>query len=172
MLNKKIEEAINKQINAELWSAYLYLSMSAYFESENLPGFANWMKVQYQEEVSHAMKFFDYINERGGRVNLMPIAEVKTDWKDAVSIFEETLAHEQKVTGMINSLVDLAILEKDHASNNMLQWYVDEQVEEEANADALLQQLKMLNNNQQGLLMLDRELQNRTFVDETKEINN
>ena len=172
MLNKKIEEAINKQINAELWSAYLYLSMSAYFESENLPGFANWMKVQYQEEVSHAMKFFDYINERGGRVNLMPIAEVKTDWKDAVSIFEETLANEQKVTGMINSLVDLAILEKDHASNNMLQWYVDEQVEEEANADALLQQLKMLNNNQQGLLMLDRELQNRTFVDETKEINN
>jgi ferritin len=172
MLNKKVEEAINKQINAELWSAYLYLSMSAYFESQNLPGFANWMKVQYQEEVSHAMKFFDYINERGGRVNLMPIAEVKTDWKDAIDIFKETLAHEQKVTGMINDLVDLAIVEKDHASNNMLQWYVDEQVEEEANADALLQQLKMLNNNQQGLLMLDKELQSRTFVDETKEVKN
>ena len=172
MLNKKVEEAINKQINAELWSAYLYLSMSAYFESQNLPGFANWMKVQYQEEVSHAMKFFDYINERGGRVNLMPIAEVKTDWKDAIDIFKETLAHEQKVTGMINDLVDLAIVEKDHASNNMLQWYVDEQVEEEANADALLQQLKMLNNNQQGLLMLDKELQSRAFVDETKEVKN
>lgn len=172
MLNKKVEQELNKQINAELWSAYLYLSMSAYFESQNLPGFANWMRVQYQEEVSHAMKFFDYINERGGRVNLMPIAEVKTDWKDAIDIFKETLAHEQKVTGMINDLVDLAIVEKDHASNNMLQWYVDEQVEEEANADALLQQLKMLNNNQQGLLMLDKELQSRAFVDETKEVNN
>lgn len=168
MLNKKVEEAMNKQINAELWSAYLYLSMSAYFESQSLSGFANWMKVQWQEEISHAMKFFDYVNERGGRVNLMPIVEVKTEWKDAIEIFKETLAHEQKVTGMINALVDLAILEKDHVSNNMLQWYVDEQVEEEANADALLQQLKMLNNNQQGLLMLDKELQQRVFVDETK----
>ena len=172
MLNKKVEEAMNKQINAEIWSAYLYLSMSAYFESQSLSGFANWMKVQWQEEISHAMKFFDYVNERGGRINLIPIDKVKTDWKDAREIFEETLAHEQKVTRMINALVDLAISEKDHASNSMLQWYVDEQVEEEANADALLQQLKMLNNNQQGLLMLDKELQSRTFVDETKEINN
>jgi ferritin len=171
MLNKKVEEAMNKQINAELWSAYLYLSMSAYFESQNLSGFANWMKVQWQEEISHAMKFFDYINERGGRVNLMPIAEVKTEWKDAVEIFEETLAHEQKVTSMINSLVDLVIIEKDHATNSMLQWYVKEQVEEEANADNILQQLKMVHDNQQGLLMLDRELQSRVFVDETKEIN-
>jgi len=172
MLNKKVEEAMNKQINAEIWSAYLYLSMSAYFESQSLPGFANWMKVQWQEEISHAMKFFDYINERGGRVDLMPIVEVKTNWKDAVEIFEETLAHEQKVTSMINALVDLATTEKDHASNSMLQWYVDEQVEEEANADALLKQLKMLNNNQQGLLMLDRELQSRAFVDETKDVKN
>ena len=172
MLNKKVEEAMNKQINAEIWSAYLYLSMSAYFESQSLPGFANWMKVQWQEEISHAMKFFDYINERGGRVDLMPIVGVKTNWKDAVEIFEETLAHEQKVTSMINALVDLAIAEKDHASNSVLQWYVDEQVEEEANADALLKQLKMLNNNQQGLLMLDRELQSRAFVDETKDVKN
>ncbi len=171
MLNKKVEEAMNKQINAELWSAYLYLSMSAYFEAQNLSGFANWMRVQYQEELSHAMKFFDYINERGGRVNLRPITEVKTEWKDAVEVFEETLAHEQKVTSMINALVDLSIAEKDHASNNILQWYVDEQVEEEANAGSLLQQLKILNNNQQGLLMLDRELQQRTFVDETKKNN-
>jgi ferritin len=172
MLNKKVEEAMNKQINAELWSAYLYLSMSAYFESQNSPGFANWMRVQYQEEVSHAMKFFDYINERGGKVKLMAIAEVQTDWKDAIDIFEETLAHEQKVTGMINNLVDLAITEKDHVSNNMLQWYVDEQVEEEANAENLLQQLKMIKDNQPALLILDRELKQRAFIGEIKKEKN
>ena len=168
MLSKKLEKELNEQINAEFWSAYLYLSMAAYFEDKNLSGFANWMKVQYQEEISHVMKFFDYINERGGRVELKPIEAVKTEWKDEIEAFEETFAHEQKVSALINNLVNIAIEEKDHATNNMLQWYVSEQVEEEANANDLLQQLKMLDGNKHGLLMLDRELKQRTFIDETK----
>ena len=171
MLNKRIEEELNKQINAEIWSAYLYLSMSAYFEDKNLPGFANWMKVQYQEELTHALKIFDYINERGGRVILQPIEEVKTEWRDTVEVFEETLKHEQHVTGLINNLVNVAIEEKDHATNNMLQWFVSEQVEEEAAADEILQQLKMLQGKKEGVFMLDRELKQRTFIDETQSNN-
>jgi ferritin len=171
MLNKKIEEELNKQINAEIWSAYLYLSMSAYFEDKNLPGFANWMKVQYQEESTHAMKIFDYVNERGGRVLLQPIEGVKTEWQDTVEVFEETLKHEQYVTGLINNLVNIAIEEKDHATNNMLQWFVSEQVEEEAAADEILQQLKMLQGKKEGVFMLDRELKQRTFIDETQSNN-
>ncbi|MCK4663810.1 MAG: ferritin [Bacteroidales bacterium] len=168
MLNKRVHEELNKQINAEYWSAYLYLSMSAYFENKNLSGFANWMRIQYQEEISHSLKLFDYVNERGGKVELRPIEAVETDWKDEIDVFEETLKHEQKVTGLINNLVDVAIEEKDHATNNMLQWFVSEQVEEEANVDEILQQLKMLDGNKHGLLMLDRELKQRTFIDETQ----
>ena len=168
MLSKKSEKALNKQINAEYWSAYFYLSMAAYFENRNLSGFANWMKVQYHEEISHVMKFFDYVNDRGGRVLLQPIAKVKTEWKDEIEIFEETLAHEQKVTGLINNLVNISEEEKDHATTNMLQWFVSEQVEEEANVDKILQQVKMMDGNKHGLLMLDRELKQRLFVDETK----
>jgi len=171
MISKKIEKEINEQINAEFWSAYLYLSMSAYFVSKNLPGFANWMQIQYQEEISHALKFFNYLNERGGRVILTPIKEVKKEWKDEIEVFQETLKHEQHVTFLINNLVNLAIEEKDHASNNMLQWYVSEQVEEEANVDEILQQLVLLEGNKFGLLMLDRELKQRTFVDETVQNN-
>jgi len=171
MISKKIEKEINEQINAEFWSAYLYLSMSAYFVSKNLPGFANWMQVQYQEEISHALKFFDYLNERGGRVNLKPIEAVKNEWNDEIEVFQETLEHEQHVTHLINNLVNSAIEEKDHASNNMLQWYVSEQVEEEANVDEILQQLILLEGNKFGLLMLDRELRQRTFVDETVQNN-
>ena len=169
MLSKRIEKELNDQINAEYWSAYFYLSMAAYFENRNLPGFANWMKVQYQEEISHVMKFFDYINERGGRVLLKPIDAVKTDWKDEIEIFEDTFEHEQKVTGLINNLVNISFEEKDHATHNMLQWYVSEQVEEESSADEILQQLKMLKGNNHGLLMLDRELMQRTFIDETNQ---
>lgn len=165
-----MEGELNKQINAEIWSAYLYLSMSAWFEDKNLAGFANWMKVQYQEETTHAMKIFDYVNERGGRVLLQPIAAVDTKWEDETDVFETTLKHEQKVTSLINNLVNIAIEEKDHATNNMLQWFVEEQVEEEASADEILQQLKMLKGNPHGILMLDRELKQRTFVDEIKQI--
>lgn len=166
MLSKKMQEELNKQINAEFWSAYLYLSMSAHFEGKNLPGFASWMRVQYQEEMTHGMKIFDYIIERGGKVDLRSIKEVKTSWKDEIEVFEETFQHEQLVSGLINDLVNVAIEEKDHATNNMLQWFVAEQVEEEANADEILQQLIMLDGSKHGLLMLDRELKQRMFIDE------
>ena len=169
MLSNKMQDALNEQINAEIWSAYLYLSMSAYFEDQNLPGFANWMKTQWQEEISHSIKMFDYINERGGRVLLKPIAEVKTEWNNAIEVFTETLEHERLVSSLINKLVDIAISESDHATNNMLQWFVAEQVEEEATAESLLEQLKMIDGFGHGMLMLDRELAQRTFVDPTKE---
>jgi ferritin len=169
MLSQKMEDALNEQINAEMYSAYLYLAMSAYFEDQNLPGFANWMNVQAQEEMTHAMKFYRYINERGGRVHLKTIEGPPTEWKSAEIIAEEVYAHEQKVTGMIHDLVNLAREEKDHGTDNMLQWFVSEQVEEEANADELLQQLKMVGGKGQGLLMLDRELSKRQFVDDTQQ---
>lgn len=169
MISEKIQKALNDQINAEIWSAYLYLSMSAYFESKNLPGFANWMKIQWQEELSHATKLFDYLNERGGRVNLMPIAGVDAEWNDSLDVFEATLKHEQEVSIMINSLVDIAVAEKDHATNHMLQWFVAEQVEEEATVEGLVQQLKLIDGFGHGILMLDREFGQRTFVDPNNE---
>ena len=168
MLSEKMQQALNDQINAEVWSAYLYLSMSAYFESLNLPGFANWMKVQWQEELSHTVKFFDYVNERGGRVTLQPIAAVQTEWEDTLEAFQDTLKHEQHVSALINNLVNIAIEEKDHATNNMLQWYVAEQVEEESNVESLVEQIKMIGGQGHGMLMLDRELGSRTFIDETQ----
>lgn len=168
MINKKIESAINEQINAEMYSSYLYLAMCAYFEEQNLSGFANWMRIQAQEEMTHAMKFFDYINERGGRVDLKPIEGPPTDWENPMVVMQEVYEHEQKVTGLIHSLVKLARDEQDYATENMLQWYVAEQVEEEANADAIIQQLKFIDGKGQGLLMIDKELQQRQFVDETK----
>ncbi len=164
MLNQRLENELNKQINAEIWSAYLYLSMSAFFESKNLTGFANWMKVQYHEEVSHALKLFDYINERDGRVVLQPIAAVDSEWKDVIDVFKTTLKHEQHVTSLINNLVNIAIEEKDHATTNILQWFVSEQVEEEASASDILDQLKLIEGTGAGLFMLDRELKQRLFV--------
>ncbi len=164
MLKKKIEDAINKQINAELWSAYLYLSMSTYFEEKSLSGFASWMRVQAQEEYTHAMKFYNYIAERGGRIKLLAIDKVPTDWKSPLGVFEETYKHEQKVTSLINDLVNLAIKEKDHATVNMLQWFIDEQVEEEASADEIVQKLKLIGKNGNGLFMLDKELSTRMFT--------
>ncbi|MBN2316021.1 MAG: ferritin [Sedimentisphaerales bacterium] len=164
MISKKIEKALNAQVNAELYSAYLYLSMESYFQSLNLNGFANWMRVQTQEEVSHAMKIYDFINERGGRTLLKGIEGPPTEWKSPLDVFEAAYAHEQKVTGLINDLVDLAIKEKDHATNNFLQWFVNEQVEEEASADAIVQQLKMMKKAPGGMFMLDRELGRRVFT--------
>ena len=164
MLNKKIEEAVNSQINAEIYSAYLYLSMSAYFESISLSGFANWMRAQAQEEMVHAMKFYDYVNERGGRVILGRIDAPPSEWESPVAIFDATYQHEQKVTGLINDLVDLAIEEKDHATNNFLQWYVSEQVEEEASASEVLNKAKLIGDAPGGLFMLDRELGARLFT--------
>ena len=158
MLSERMLNALNRQVNAELYSAYLYLSMAAYFESINLKGFANWMKVQAQEELTHAMKFFDYINERGGRVKLEAIEKPPNEWDSPLHVFEATYEHEQKVTRMINDLVNMAMEEKDHATYNMLQWFVAEQVEEEASADEIRQQLRLIGEDGRGILMLDREL--------------
>lgn len=167
-ISKKVEEILNKQINAEFWSAYFYLSMSNYCNANGMPGFANWMKVQFQEETSHAMKMLDYINERGGRVILEPIAEVPAEWSGVLEIFEETLKHEQLVTNLINACVNIAIEEKDHASVNFLQWFVDEQVEEEATVGEIIDQLKMFEGKGHGLYMMDKEFKARTFVDATQ----
>lgn len=164
MINKKVEKALNDQVNAELYSSYIYLSMSAYFQLQGLPGFANWMRVQAQEELAHAMKFFDYINERGGKVELKAIDKPALTWKSTLAVVQETYKHEQYITSRINDLVNLAIAEKDHATNNMLQWFVTEQVEEEANVTAILDQLKMIDGKGPGIFMLDRELKTRTFV--------
>ena len=164
MIGKKMEKALNDQINAELYSAYLYLSMVAYFESENLPGFATWMRAQTQEEVMHAMKMYDYVNERGGRVILKAIDEPPAKWNSPLAAFEAAYKHEQLVTGRINDLVDLAIEEKDHAANTFLQWFVNEQVEEETSADAVVQQLKMAEGAPGALFMIDREMGQRVFT--------
>lgn len=164
MLKKSVEAAINQQINAEFHSAYLYLSMSSYCQSIGMAGCANWLKVQYQEELAHATHFFDYVLERGGRVILTPIAAVETEFKSVMQVFEETLQHELKVTGLINNLMDTAIRESDHASKSFLQWFVDEQVEEEANVEQILNNLRLINGEGQGLLMMDREMQARVFV--------
>jgi len=163
MLKKKIEQAFNDQINAELASAYLYLSMSAYLESVNLGGMANWMRVQAQEETAHAMKFFAFVNERGGRVLLGPIEKPAETWDSPKAVFEAVYTHECKVTGMINKLVDLAQAESDHAANAFLQWFVNEQVEEEASADELAKKLEMVDRAPGGMFFLDRELGERVF---------
>lgn len=163
MINSKIEEAINKQINAEIFSAYLYMSMSACFQSINLAGFAHWMELQSAEEYTHAKKFYNYVLERGGKVKLTAIEAPQTEWKSAEDVFEETLKHEQHVTSLINNLVDLAIQEKDHATNNMLQWFVAEQVEEESTADDILQQIKLVGTDGSGLYLIDKELAQRAF---------
>jgi ferritin len=164
MLNEKIQEAFNKQINAETYSAYLYLSMAAYFENLSLKGFANWMRCQAQEELVHSMKFFNFIGERGGRVKLTQIDSPPTEWTSPLHAFQDAYAHEVKVTNLINGLVDLSIGERDHAANNFLQWFVAEQVEEESSADAVVQQLKLAGDQGGGLFMIDRELAQRTFV--------
>jgi ferritin len=169
MISEKMQNEINKQINAEYWSAYLYLSMSAYCESIGLPGAANWMRVQYQEEVTHALKFFDYVIERGGTVSLMPIKEVPVKWDGIINIFEETQKHEQHVTSLINNLMDVAIEVRDHAAKSFLQWFVDEQVEEEANVQKILDQLRMVGAKGDGLFLIDKDFAARVFVDATQQ---
>ncbi len=164
MIGKKMEEALNEQVNAEFYSAYLYLSMEAYFESVNLPGSANWMRAQIQEELMHAMKIYDYLNERGGRVLLKSIAKPPTKWQSPSAAFEAAYKHEQKVTGLINDLVNLAIEEKDHATNTFLQWFVNEQVEEESSVNEVVQKLKMIDSAPGGQFLIDRELGQRIFT--------
>lgn len=162
MLSQRIQEALNQQLNAELFSSYLYLSMSAYFESQNLKGMANWMRIQAQEENAHAMKFFDFINERGAKVVLTRIDAPKVEWSSPLAAFEEAHQHECKISGLINGLVDLALSERDHAANAFLQWFVTEQVEEEASVLEITEQLKLAGDQGGMLFMLDRELGQRT----------
>lgn len=169
MLNEKMEKALNSQINAEYYSSYLYLSMAAYFESVNLPGFANWTRVQAQEELSHAMKIFDFICERGGRAALDAIEKPPAEWESPLDAFEAVYKHECYISGRINDLVSLSLEEKDHASNNMLQWFVAEQVEEEASADGILQQLIRVGDDGPGIYLIDQELAKRTFTPLTAE---
>jgi len=168
MLKEKMLNALNEQINAEQYSALLYLSMSSWFSDKGLPGFANWMYVQYQEELTHANKFFNYVTERSCKVQLKAIEQMPTEFESIVNVVEKTLEHEQKVTGMINNLVDIAIEVSDHATQSFLQWFVDEQVEEEANVEEILDTLKLINGQGNGIFMLDRELRQRAFVDNTQ----
>ena len=163
MFNKKIETAINDQINAELWSAYLYLSMSAYCYDNGYNGVANWYQVQFKEEQDHAMILFNYVISRGGRVTLKPIEAVPTQWDSLLNSFEETLKHERIVTGLINDLYTLALQESDYATQSMLKWFIDEQVEEEETALDIINNLKMIKDNGYGLYMPDKELSGRTY---------
>lgn len=164
MISKKMEDAFNSQVAAEFYSAHLYLSMASYLDSIDLPGFANWMRIQYQEEVTHGEKIFDYVIERDGRAILKGFEAPPEEWKSVLEVFEEAYKHEQKVTSLIHGLVDIALAEKDHASQVFLQWFVNEQVEEEASVKAIVQQLKLLGESKGGLFQIDRELGRRAFT--------
>ncbi|HOK95679.1 MAG TPA: ferritin [Anaerohalosphaeraceae bacterium] len=164
MLNKKMEEALNKQINAETYSAYLYWSMSAALEKMNLPGFASWMRVQAQEEMVHASMFYKHIIERDGTVRLAAVDAPPHQWSGVQQVFEAALKHEQHVSGLINSLFDLAVQEKDHAANLFLQWFVNEQIEEEKNARDIIGRLEIAGGTAGGLYMLDKEMAARVFT--------
>lgn len=164
MLNKKIEEAINAQINAEMWSAYLYLSMAAWCHANGNPGMGNWFEVQFKEEQDHAQIFFNYVISRGGKVTLSPIDAVPTAWESILDVFKNTLAHEQKVTSLINNLFALTTAENDYATQSMLKWFIDEQVEEEENAQNIIDNLNMIKDNGYGLYMLDKELGARVYT--------
>jgi ferritin len=166
MLSEKMQAALNNQINAELHSAYIYLSMAAYFADKNLNGFANWMRVQAQEELVHAMKFYDFVVERRGRVLLQAVEAVPTEWPTSLAVFEAAFKHEQKISGMIHEIANLAQDERDHPTSSFLKWFIDEQVEEESSADAVVQQLRLIGDSGAGLFMLDREMGTRTFTPE------
>ena len=164
MISKRMQDALNTQINAELWSAYLYLSMSNNFVAKGNQGFANWFEVQFKEEQDHALIFTKHILSRGGKALLAPIDAVETNWDTPLQAFQDTLNHENEVTAMINNLYKIATEENDYATQSMLKWFIDEQVEEEENAQTLIDNLKMIDNNGFGLFMLDKDLATRTYV--------
>ena len=161
MISNKLQESINNQIQAEMDSAYIYLAMSVYSETKNLRGFANWLKLQYQEETAHAFKLLNYLVERGGTVKLQAIAAPAAEFGSPVEVFEKVLAHEIHITSLINKLYELAVAEKDYAAQIFLQWFIEEQVEEEGNAEAVLARLKMIGNSNGSLLYIDKELGKR-----------
>ena len=166
MLTPKMHQALNAQIHHELESAYIYLSMSAYFETENFPGFAHWMRMQFEEEMEHAFRFYTFIHSRGGKVKLLAIAEPPEEYDSPLAAFENALAHEQKITNDIHNLYSLATEEKDYPSLSFLQWFIDEQVEEEENVGGVVEDIKRVQKSDQGLLMLDRELAQRQPAEE------
>ena len=161
MISKSIQNAINEQINKELYSSYLYLSMAAYFENKNLPGFARWMYVQADEERGHGMKLFEHLLERGGKVELKPIAGPETSWNTSLDVFKQVQEHEASVTASINTLYELALKEKDYPFQVVLQWFITEQVEEEKNAADVIQQLELIDAHGTAVLMLDHQLGKR-----------
>ncbi len=163
MISPKIQDAINAQINAEFWSAYLYLAMAMHFESEGLHGIANWFRIQFKEEQAHAEIFINYLLSRGGRVALAPIAEVPDSWESPLAAYEATLVHEQKVTSLINGIYALAEAEHDYATRGKLDWFVSEQVEEEETAQGLIDRLKLIGENGMALYMLDQEQAARVY---------
>ena len=164
MLSNKLHQAINDQINAELWSAYLYLAMSMDAEAKGLKGVANWFYVQYLEEQDHARIFMNYLNSRDAKVVLQPIAEVPTEWDSVLEMFKQTLEHEKKVTALINNLAFIANEDRDFASINRLVWFIDEQVEEEENAREMIAAVEAVECNKYGMYMLDKELATRTYT--------
>ncbi len=164
-----MNDAFNGQINAELFSAYLYLSMSAWFSAKGLPGFASWMRVQAKEEEFHAMKMFDYLLERGGNVNLERIEKPQIDWESPLEVIEQVAEHEAYVTDLINKLVDCALEDRDHASNIFLQWYVEEQVEEEASVGEIVDRMKLVDNTSAGMFAMDMEMGKRVFTESAGE---
>ena len=161
MIGKTMQDAMNEQINKELFSSYLYLSMAAWFEDRNLPGFANWMRIQADEEREHAMKFYEFILERGGKVQLKAIGAPKAEWSSTLEAVEEVAAHEGKVSASIHALYELALKEKDYPAQVMLQWFITEQVEEEKNAAELVANVKMIEAHETAVLMLDHRLSKR-----------
>ena len=164
MISEKMDKAFNEQINKELFSEYLYLSMQAYFERLNLTGFTNWMTVQVQEEHAHAMGMYNYLHERGGKVELMAIDKPQTDWESPLDVFKNVLEHEKYVTSRINALMDVAEEEKDRAALSFLDWYLKEQVEEENTVGGVLAKLELIGDDKHALLLLDKDLETRTFV--------
>lgn len=163
MLSKKLHEALNAQINAELWSAYLYLSMSLDAENKGYKGVANWFYIQFREEQDHARIFMNYLLSRDAEVKLLPIAEVRTSWASPLDMFKDTLEHEKKVTAMIHNLAAIAAEDRDFASSNKLVWFIDEQIEEEENARGMIQSFEAVEGNKFGLYMLDKELAARAY---------
>lgn len=161
MLTQKMLEAMNEQIRKEFESAYIYLGMAAYFDAKNLPGFAHWMKIQFEEELAHTFKIYDFVNDRGEHVSLGGVAKPTSDYESPLAAFQAALKHEQHISKSIHDLYDLADAEKDHASQQFLHWFIEEQVEEEKNAEEIVETLTMVEGNPQAILMLDRELGQR-----------
>jgi ferritin len=161
MISKAMQDAINEQIKNEFYSAYMYLSMSAYFQANNLPGFAAWLRIQFQEEQTHALKLYDHMIDRGGRIDLKALSQPPAEWKTSLEAFQNVLTHEQHVTALINQVYETALSEKDYPAQVMLQWFINEQVEEEKNATEIVEQLKLVDTHGTAVLMLDHRLGKR-----------